>query len=237
MDNSGYTTLSRQSGLLREMQTVAHNIANLSTTGYRAEGVVFAEVVHDTGDDRSLSMAGATVRRTDLTQGTLTATGSAFDIAIEGPGFFHLQTPDGNRLTRAGAFSPNDAGLLSTPDGYQVLDTGGTPIFVPPDSAEIHVAADGTLSAGGRALAQIALVAPADPNDLNRTASAGFTYQGQLTPVPESAVIQGFVESSNVNAVSEVARMIEVQHAYELGQSFLEREDERIRAVLRTLGQ
>ncbi|KAJ57345.1 flagellar basal body rod protein FlgF [Actibacterium mucosum KCTC 23349] len=237
MDNTGYTTLNRQSGLIQELQTVAHNIANLSTTGYKAEGVVFAEVVHETGDDRSLSMAGATVRRTDLSQGTLTATGSDFDMAIEGAGFFHIQTPEGNHLTRAGAFSPDAAGLLSTPDGHQLLDIGGAAIFVPPDAQDIHIAPDGTMSVGGRPLAQIALVEPADPNDLTRRANAGFNYEGALVAVPQAQVIQGFVEGSNVNAVSEVARMIEVQHAYQMGQSFLEREDERIRAVLQTLGQ
>ena len=237
MDNSGYTTLTRQSGLLQEMQTVAHNIANLSTTGFRAEGVVFSEFVHDTGDERSLSMAGASVRRTDLSQGTLTATGSDFDMAIEGDGFFHIATPEGERLTRAGSFSPDAAGLLSTPDGYQLLDTGGTAIFVPPDAQDIHIAADGTVSIGGRAQAQVAIVSPQDATTLTRATGAAFTFEGGLVAQPQAQVVQGFVESSNVNAVAEVARMIEVQHAYQMGQGFLEREDERIRAVLQTLGQ
>jgi len=237
MDNAGYTTLTRQSGLLREMQSVANNIANLSTTGYRAEGVLFAEMVQDTGDDRSLSMAAAHVRKTDFTQGPLSPTGSAFDFAIEGDGFFQIETPQGNLLTRAGAFSPSDAGELSTPDGHRLLDIGGAPIFVPPNTRDLALASDGTLSAGGQVLAQVGLFAPADPTTLSRETGSSFGFQGELVPVEDAAILQGFVENSNVNAVSEVARMIEVQHAYEMGQTFLEREDERIRAVLSALGR
>jgi flagellar basal-body rod protein FlgF len=238
MDNAGYTTLTRQAGLLREMQSVAHNIANISTTGYRREGVIFSEFVHDTGAGApSLSMAAANARQTDLQQGPLTQTGGAFDFAVEGPGFFLVETPQGERLTRAGAFTPNEAGELATPDGHRLLDAGGAPVFVPPDADDLSLAADGTLSAGGRALTQIGLYQPGDPADLTHEAGTLFAFNGEIEPVLDGVILQGFIENSNVDAVAEVARMIEVQHAYELGQSFLEREDERIRAVLRTLGQ
>jgi len=237
MDNAGYTTLTRQSGLLREMQSVANNIANLSTTGYRAEGVVFAEYVVPTdGPGGSLSMASAEVRKTDTQQGQLTQTGGTFDFAIEGPGFFQVETPQGMRLTRAGAFTPNEAGELANPDGYRLLDVGGAPIFVPPDAGSLHVAADGTLSAGGRPLTQIGLFQPADPISMTRDAGTLFATDAGIDPVEDGTILQGFLEDSNVDAVSQVARMIEVQHAYELGQSFLEREDKRIRNVVRTLG-
>ncbi|MHC0051966.1 flagellar hook-basal body complex protein [Actibacterium sp. D379-3] len=237
MDNAGYTTLTRQTGLLREMQSVANNIANISTTGYRGEGVVFAEYVQITdGPGGSLSMATANVRKTDLQQGPLTQTGGTFDFAIEGPGFFLVETPQGDRLTRAGAFTPNEAGELATPDGHRLLDLGGAPIFVPPDADGVSLAADGTLSAGGRALSQVGLFQPADPADLTRETGTLFATRAGTEPVEEGVIVQGFLENSNVDAVSEVARMIEVQHAYQLGQSFLEREDERVRAVIRTLG-
>lgn len=237
MDNSGYVTLTRQSGLLAELQSVAHNIANAATTGFRAEGVVFAEYVKAVdGPGGSLSMARADVRRIDLSQGTLTQTGGSFDLAIEGEGFFQLETPQGLALTRAGSFGPNEAGDLVNPQGHRLLDLGGAPVFVPPDARSIAIAADGTLSADGRALAQIGLVRPTDPTDLPRGAGTLFTPQGAVEPVEDATILQGFLEGSNVDPVSEIARMIEVQHAYELGQSFLEREDERARAVIRTLG-
>ncbi len=239
MDNAGYTALTRQSGLLREMQSVANNIANVSTTGFRREGLVFSEFIKALPPgDPSLSMALANVRNTVLEQGALTQTGGSFDFAIEGDGFFLIEGPDGPLLTRAGAFTPSDQGELATPDGLRLLDAGGAPVFVPPDARAVALAADGTLSADGRPLTQIGLYLPADPNDLAHRDGVRFQASGGVEPVIEGAVIlQGFIENSNVDAVSEIARMIEVQHAYELGQTFLEKEDERIRAVLRTLGQ
>ena len=237
MDNAGYTTLTRQAGLLREMQTVANNLANLSTTGFRKEGVIFAEHVKALeGSESSLSMATGNVRLTMQEQGALTQTNGDFDFAIEGDGFFMIETPEGQQLSRAGSFSPNGEGELVTPDGYRLLDGGGSPIFIPPSARTIAVATDGTLSADGVAQAQIGLFTPADPTDLTRQNGVRFSVNGEINPVEGSAIVQGFVEDSNVSPVVEIARMIEVQHAYELGQKFLENEDERIRGVLKTLG-
>ena len=238
MDNAGYTTLTRQAGLLREMQTVANNLANLSTTGFRKEGVIFAEHIKALdGEQSSLSMATASVRLTMQNQGTLTQTNGDFDFAIEGEGFFMIETPDGPQLTRAGSFTPNGEGELVTSDGYRLLDGGGSPIFIPPDARSIAVSADGTLSADGVPQTQISLFLPADPTDLTRQSGVLFSVKGQTIPVEGSAIMQGFVEDSNVNPVLEIARMIEVQRAYELGQSLLDKEDERIRGVLQTLGK
>ncbi|WP_208348118.1 flagellar hook-basal body complex protein [Pseudaestuariivita rosea] len=237
MENASYGALTRQSGLMREMQTIAHNIANISTTGYRREGVVFAEHVKQIDGGPSLSMATATVRSTSPVQGGLAQTNAPFDLAIEGDGFFMVETPDGERLTRAGSFTPNGEGELVTPDGHRVLDAGGAPIFIPPDAGQVSVAADGTVGANGRLLAQIGLFAPADLNDLTRQSGTLFRAENGVEPVEGSSIIQGFLEKSNVDAVSEVARMIEVQRAYEMGQGFMDKEDERIRNVMRTLGQ
>ncbi|MDJ0825807.1 MAG: flagellar hook-basal body complex protein [Rhodobacter sp.] len=238
MDSAGYTSLTRQSGLMREMQAVANNIANISTTGFRREGLVFAEHVAalEPGEP-SLSMARAHARHTDTGQGPLTQTGGSFDFAIEGEGFFLVETTAGQELTRAGAFTPSAEGELVTHDGARLLDGAGAPVFVPPDARSVSLAADGTLSADGRPLTQIGLWAPADPTDLARRAGVRFAAAGDLVPAEGAAILQGFVENSNVDAVSEIARMIEVQHAYQMGQQFLDKEDERIRAVLQTLGR
>ncbi len=238
MDNAGYTTLTRQTGLLREMQSVANNLANMSTTGFRKEGVVFAEYVKALdGRDDSLSMAYASGRTTDETQGALSQTGGTFDLAIEGEGFFMVDTPAGQRLTRAGAFTPNGEGELVTMDGNRLLDGGGSPVFIPPDARAITIAPDGTLSADGRPLAQIGLYAPTDPKQMFRENGTRFRVDGDTQPIESSKIMQGYLEASNVNPVIEVARMIEVQRAYELGQSFLEQDDQRIRSVMQTLGR
>lgn len=236
MDNASYTTLTRQLGLMREMQTLANNIANESTTGFRSEEVMFSEHIKALGPGTaSLSMATASVRGTVMSQGTLSQTGGTFDLAIEGDGFFLVETPNGQRLTRAGAFGPNENGDLVTADGYPVLDAGGAPVFVPQGVGKIGIGADGTISAGGQPIGQIGLVIPTDPNQMIRESGVMFDAQGGFDAAPDGRMLQGFLEDSNVNPILQISRMIEVQRAYELGQSFLDKEDERIRGVIEAI--
>lgn len=238
MDNTGYVALTRQSGLLREMQTIANNIANASTTGFRREGVIFAEVVAALPvAGGNLSMADARVQYNDSMQGGLRETGSQLDMAIAGDGFFMIETPQGQALSRAGAFSLNADSELVTLDGLRVLDSGGAPIFIPPDAAGIAVASDGTITANNRPIAQIAVVVPDDPAGLRRRDGVMFTAVGGVTQVVAPQVHQGFVEDSNVSAVTEIARMIDVQRSYELGQKLLDQEHDRISNLTKTLGQ
>jgi len=234
MDNAGYTTLTRQSGLAREMQIVANNIANAATTGYRAEGLIFSEYVKPVEGGASLSMGQGNVRKTSFDQGALNQTGGTFDFAIEGDGYFLVETPAGERLTRSGAFSPNAEGDLVTYDGFRVLDSGGAPVFVPPGTA-VSVGADGTLSANGAPLGQIGLVRPLEPLLMVREDGVMFRADAGHEPSDTARLMQGFVENSNVNAIGQLSRMVEIQRAYELGQSFLTSEDERVRGALKAL--
>jgi flagellar basal-body rod protein FlgF len=237
MDASGYTTLTRQAGLMREMQLVANNIANASTSGFRREGMVFSEHVKRLEEGPSLSMANGNARHLDLTQAGLSKTGGTFDFAIQGDGFFQIETPDGLRLTRAGSFTPNADGELVTPDGYRVMDEGGGAVFIPPDAAQISLAQDGTLSADGEPLTRIGLWQAANPQQMTHEGGTLLAAAGGLEPVEGGVLLQGFVEESNVNPIAEVSRMIEVQRAYEMGQGLLDREDDRVRNVIRTLGR
>lgn len=238
MVNPVFTTLTRQSGLQREMQVLAHNVANLSTAGYRREGVIFTEYVRNLGRaEEPLSMGSANGRQTYLTQGTLAQTGGALDLAIEGDGFFVIETPQGERLTRNGHFIPNAQGEMVNADGHRLLDAAGAPVFIPADARAITIGRDGTMSSDDQPLARIGLMRPQDPSMLRRAAGTMLEAQGELLPADDAILHQGFLEESNVNPVTEMARMIEIQRAYEMGQKFLEREDERVRAVVQTLGK
>lgn len=238
MDNAGYVTLTRQAGLAQELRIVANNIANATTTGFRAEGAIYSESVSTLGADYpSLSMAAARVPETLGAQGVLKSTGGTFDLAIEGEGFFLVETPEGTRLTRAGHFGPNQNGDLVTADGYPVLDAGGAPVFVPTGAGPVTIGADGTISAAGQLVGQIGVVVPTDGTTLRREGGTMFAAPDGFNPAENARVLQGFLEASNVNPTLEIARMIEVQRAYELGQSFLDKEDERIRAVMQTIGR
>lgn len=234
MEASGYTTLTRQSGLMREMQIIANNVANISTTGFRQEGLLFSEFIRNMNDGTSLSMASARVHRTSFDQGQLGQTGGQLDVAIEGDGFFLIETPDGERLTRAGSFSPNSVGDLVTMDGLRVLDPGGAPIFIPPNASNISIAPDGTISTEDRLVGQIAIVMPTDPEAMKRETGVMFLAETGFEPLENGRMAQGFLESSNVDPILQMARMIEVQRAYELGQNFLKKEDERVRSALQT---
>lgn len=238
MDLAGYVALTRVSGLAKELQSVANNIANISTTGYRREGVVFAEMVQAlSAEGGSVAMTEARGRYTDEVQGTLVETGGTLDLAVEGDGYFTVMTAGGQRLTRAGAFTRDADGTVVNMDGHPLLDEGGGEIVIPFEARAISVSADGTLSVDGQPAAKLGLVRVADQTRLFREAGVLFRADTEVETVEDGRIVQGFLEQSNVNPVAELARMIEVQRAYESGQKLMDQEDERIRRVITTLGQ
>lgn len=237
MDLAGYVALTRQSGLAREMQSVANNIANISTTGYRREGVIFAEEVKALPlEGGAVAMTSARARFTDEAQGASQQTNGTLDLAIEGPGFFTVMTPGGERLTRAGAFGRDADGQIVSAEGHLLLDEGGGAIAIPFEARTIGIAADGTISADGEPLARVGVMTVEDQTGLFRESGTLFRAETQTVPVEGARVLQGFLEQSNVNPILEIARMIEVQRAYEYGQKLMDQEDARIRLVVRTLG-
>lgn len=236
MDNAIYASLTRQSGLMREMRAVANNIANVNTSGFRREGVVFSEyMVPLQSNGETLAIANVRGRMVDLSQGGMTLTNGAYDLAIDGVGFFMVQTPQGNRLTRAGAFQPNAEGELVNPDGYPLLDDGQAPVVIPPGTRSVGIGEDGTVSADGQPIGRVGVFASPDPADLRHVGGTLFDPGRAPEPMDDARIRQGFIEESNVNPVTEIARMIEVQRAYELGQSFLDQEDQRIRQAITSL--
>lgn len=236
MDAGGYTTLTRQTGLMREMQVIANNIANASTTGFRREGVIFSEYVKRLEGSPSLSMARAAGRQVDLSPGETEQTGGTFDLAISGEGFFLVETPAGNRLTRAGGFLPSATGELVNGEGHRLLDEGGSAIAVPPGARDLTIARDGTFSADGTPVARIGLWQSETPGQLRHEGGTLFSAGGGEQPLDGGQILQGHLEASNVAPIAEIARMVEVQRAYEAGQSFLDREDDRMRTVIQILG-
>lgn len=234
MDNAIYAALTRQSGLMREMRVIANNIANADTNGFRREGVIFSEHLSATGDGREgLSMANARGRLLDLEQAGMSMTGGTYDMAIDGKGFFAVQTPEGTRITRAGAFLASPEGELMTADGYRLLDEGLAPIQIPPGAAQVAVGPDGTLSVDGAQIARVGLFSSPAPETMLRSGGTLFAADPTaLEPAEDARIQQGFLEDSNVDPIAEISRMIEVQRAYEMGQTLLDREDKRIRDTI-----
>ena len=130
MDNSVYVALSKQTAADRQMALIANNIANANTPGFKSESSVFAQhLTKDASGSTAYVNDIGTLR--DTSQGPLQTTGNPLDFAIQGDGFFAVQTPQGERYTRAGNFSVNGQGEMVNSDGYQVLDQGGAPITLP----------------------------------------------------------------------------------------------------------
>jgi len=234
MSNAIYAALSRQTALDRELSIIANNVANASTTGFRREEPIFTEYVRGLIGSASLSETRIGAAAIGEEQGEFIETKSPLDIAIEGPGWFQVETPRGERLTRAGTFVRAPDGALATPDGYRLSGDGGA-IQIPLQASRVIVAEDGTVSADGTPIGRIALF-DANPTTLSREGETLFRTSGELTAIENPKVRQGFVEASNVNAVSEIARLIEVQRAFEMSQQLANDEDDRIRRAIETLG-
>ena len=237
MDNSGYVGLSRQIGLQRELTAVANNLANMNTNGFRREGSIFAEHIEALQNgDPSLSMSTLSRRFVDLSAGELSITNEPLDVAIDGDGFFLVETPNGERLTRDGAFSLNADRELVNAQQLRILDETGGAITIPQGQDDVIVGEDGSIFAGGQPVGRLGVVS-AEPASLVRDGGNLFEAPDGYAPVENARVQQGAVEGSNVNAIEEMARLIEVQRTYEASKRFTEDENERITRTVRTLGQ
>ena len=227
MDNSIYVTLSRQLALFRDMDVTSGNIANANTSGYGAQHIIFdSYLTHDInqGDKNPMAFANDISTFRDTSEGSLKATGNPLDLAINGNGYFPVQTPLGTRYTRSGNFQLDGSGTLITADGYPVLDTGGQPIVFPDDTKTIEIGAAGNIKLNGTDFTTIGVV-KFDNEQLVRHAG-GSLYMSEVTPqqaeVDDIHVTQGVIENSNVKPVTELTHMITVSREVANTAKFIE---------------
>jgi flagellar basal-body rod protein FlgF/flagellar basal-body rod protein FlgG len=229
MQNALLVGLSRQVALGRELEVIANNIANINTTGFKADGSVFAEYVSPTasadnflGADRRVSFVQDRATWVDMSQGPLERTNNPLDVAVNGKGYLVVQTPRGERYTRNGALQINSTGELVTSEGYQVLGESG-PITFQPKDRNITISEDGTISAqeGNNTATesqrgQLRIVSFDQPGQLQKDGSSTFAAPANAAPQADkiSRIVQGVVEKSNVRSVIEMSRMIEVTRTY-----------------------
>jgi flagellar basal-body rod protein FlgF len=238
MTNPISVLLSKQVGLRQHVDVIAHNVANLSTTGFKREDLAFATHVERLDlPGSSLALAKVESSHTDLSPGALERTGNPFDFAIDGSGFFAVETAAGVRYTRDGRFSTNQLGELVTTTGHRVLDDGRSPIVIPAQASDLTLSGDGMLSASdGAPLGALGIWELPD-GFLERGADGLFAAEVEPEPALDPKVVQGFLEGSNVNPVRELTDLIEAQRAYERGRAMLDTEDERIRGMIEKLDQ
>jgi flagellar basal-body rod protein FlgF len=241
METPTYVALSRQTALLRQMDVVANNLANLVTPGFKAEMEIFTTYPirsQTFGAPQKLAYVQDFATARDFTPGPMNPTGNDLDVAIQGNGFFVVQTPQGPRYTRLGHFSLNAAGQLVNKQGYPVLG-GGAPITINPDDGPVQIAADGTVSADrtqqGNAQVIYGKIDVVDfQNREQLKPEEGLLFNTNTAPiqVAQPALAQRMLEQSNVQPVKELTSMIWVQRNYEAVEKFIEGEDDRMRRAV-----
>lgn len=227
MDSGYYAVCTALTSRTAELDTIANNLANASTVGFRAQENIFSSVLADASNPSSSAlvqamneyglMSGTTL---DLSQGTLQKTGNTLDTAIEGRGYFEVQTGNGPAYTRNGSFQISANGQLVTSTGDTVLGDNGSPITMPP--GKVSISADGTISLDGAVTGKLKLVEFPQGTQLTSLGNSYYSAPANAAaPATQSTVRQGFLENSNVNPVSGMVELVEAQQTAEIMQRAL----------------
>ncbi|QRM54225.1 flagellar basal-body rod protein FlgF [Sinorhizobium sp. BG8] len=238
MQSGLYVSLSSQLALDRRLTTLADNVANATTVGFRATEVKFNQVV---SDQRTADVAFVNEGQEFIStkSGGITETGGTLDFAIKGDAWFSVETPSGPTLTRDGRFTLTDAGELVTLNGYPVLDAGGGPIQLDPQAGSITLSADGQLNQNNQPVAAIGLFEADLSNGFVRAGNSGIIPNSQPQPVVDrvdAGVVQGYIEESNVNAMSEMTQLIMVTRAFENIANLIRDSESSLEDAVKTLG-
>ena len=242
MDNSLLIGLSRQRTLLDQLNVVANNLANMNSTGYRAQRLAFNEYLMEEAEasdfrkaDRVYSYVIDAMPWIDETPGTVKSSDNPLDIAIDGPGFFVLEGAQGERYTRAGAFGMDAQGRVTDRSGNPLLTDDGVLQLTPEDGA-ISIARDGTISTQQGVRGRLRLVTFDDPALLERVGDTMFRApDGAARAVESPQFIQGALELSNVSGIGEITRMIDLTRRYQMVASFLKEQDQLVRRAINDL--
>ncbi len=231
--------LASMSSTIREQERIANNLANANTIGYKRHRTfteTLDEFIDIEGGPQSVRSNGEWAA---LDQGTLEATGNPLDVAIHGEGFFVLSEEESGAFSysRAGRFALDADGMLRNPSGRLVEGDGG-PIQLPVNVQSIEIAKDGSIQADGQTVGRLRLVRFEAPNDLRRVEDAAFDAADmEAIDVDNPSFVQGHVEGSNVNPISEMTDMISHFRLFESQQKMLQTTDQILGHVTRELGK
>ena len=238
MQNGLYVAVSAQVAIQRRLETIADNIANMNTVGFRATGVSFESQVAEAGETR-LNYVSSGANYVSRRIGGLVKTGNPLDFAVQGDGWFAIQTPSGTAYTRDGRARIDESGALRTLNGDAILDAGGAPIILNSSSGELTVSSDGMISQNGHQVGAIGLFAIDPAASLTRAENSGVVPDRPATPILDftrEGVVQGAVESSNVDPVREMTRLIEVTRAFDGVAAESTQSETSLQDAIKTLG-
>lgn len=224
MDNTSYILASREIALFKQQDRIADQVANANTVAFKGEKDVFAKHVLDGGNAGPLAFTEIATTTRDNSQGPLKRTERPLDVAIQGDAYMMVETPLGNRYTRAGNFTIDANGDLVTPQGYRVMGPGGQQTNFAPEDTNIVIREDGVVTAnGGETRGQIGLFHFDHPESLERVGSN--LYRTSVTPqvAEDSKLAQGMLEDSNVNSMMQMTDLINVSRGIEMASKTLDR--------------
>lgn len=249
VDNVGYIALSRQIALQKELDITANNLANLNTTGFKFEQLLIAAQKGDGAINVPIKAQANFaydhgVGR-DFSQGSFVKTENVFDIALDGEGtFFTLEGPDGPLYTRNGAFTVNEAGVLTNQDGYPVQGVGGAALTIDPLRGAPVISKNGIVSQTANGTSEIVgRIGVVRVNNLSQLEKMGDTnYRlGDDADAPQAAndarMIQGMFEGSNVNAMVEMTKLVEINRAYSRIASIIDQNQQLSKTAISQLGR
>jgi flagellar basal body rod protein FlgG len=246
-----YSAVSAMIMNSNRQQTLSHNVANIDTPGFKqilatVQGYKSTEAINpmssiNIGESASeLGLLGLGVQSgpdaVDFTQGGMQTTDNPLDLAIQGTAFFHVKTADGDRYTRDGRFIRDASGMLTTSDGYQVLDDSGQSIKL--DAGTVGVSSTGEISVDGKKVAQLDLAEFDHPStDLQHDEGNLFTATGTINTAKDSTIVQGALESSNVDSTQVMSQMVEITRFYEAAQQMVQNQDALLGETISSLGK
>lgn len=237
MQSSLYVALSAQVALQERLETIAQNVANGNSPGYRGTEAKFDSVLSDLGAE-PVAFVASNSQIVKQTPGGLIKTGNPLDVAVKGEGWLSVASAQGPVYTRDGRMQMNAAGSLVSVSGAPILDVGGSPIQVDPSAGRTKIAPNGTISQGGKPIAILGLVTLPRNAKLSR-GEGGVTSNVPGTPVTDfstNGVAQGFVEESNVNSISEISRLVYVQRSFDGVSAVVQSTEASFKNAIQTLG-
>lgn len=241
MQTASTVALSRLVAQQRALDVVATNVANQGTPGFQAQHALFSDWLNrqvrtdPPPGARTVSYVQDRATFRDQQAGPVEHTGNPLDLAIDGGGYFTVNTPGGVRLTRAGRFGLTADGTVADSEGHNLLDAQGQPLRVSPTDTSVTVTADGVVSTENGRVGQVAVVRPNDPARMKSEGDRLLRADEGTTPVEKPRVVQGAVEGSNVKPIQEMTRMMDALREFQFASQFVQAEGDRQMKAVDTL--
>ena len=234
MENISYVGASQQLALSQQIEVTSNNIANMSTPGFKSKQVLFLDYITQPKNNAPINQSYDYATYRDLSMGNLSQTYNPLDVAIDGKGYFVVQTPEGDtRYTRAGSFSLNDQSQIVDQSGNLVIGDSGSPLVVQSNAKKVTIGSDGKIASEQGDIGKFKVVNFDNEQQLKNIGNNLYDPNGQSEQAVDTPHIeQGVLEGSNVNPLSEMNKMISLMRMFQATQNMLQDDHNRITSAI-----